>query len=54
MSRVWTIENFVFELYSNWGGDVEIDTEEEDGAVCGPDEEGFDFEVFDVDCWKVI
>lgn len=54
MSRVWTIEILVFEFYGTGRGDVEVDAEEDDGAVGGPDEEGFDFEVFDVDCWEVV
>lgn len=54
MSRVWTIEIFVFEFYGHGCGDVEIDAQEDDGAVGGPDEECFDFEVFNVDRWKII
>ena len=54
MSRSWTIEIFVFEFYGHGRWDVEIDAQEDDGAVGGPDEECFDFEVFNVDCWKII
>lgn len=54
MTGVWTIEIFVFEFYGHGRGDIEIDTQEDYGAVGRPDEEGFDFEVFNVDCWEII